>query len=92
MPARIGVGAVIFHTQSDGKEKVMAYASSKPSQAENNYAQIQKGALSIIYGVQKFREYLMERTFCLNTDHTLLLTIFHPAKGIPEMAVSRLQW
>ena len=33
----------------------------------------------------------MGRKFCLITDHKPLLTIFHPAKGIPEMAASRLQ-
>ena len=32
----------IFHTQSDGKRKVIAYASCRLSQAEKNYAQIQK--------------------------------------------------
>ena len=33
----------------------------------------------------------MGRKFCLITDHKPLLTIFHPAKWIPEMAASRLQ-
>ena len=87
----VGAGAVIFHIQCDGKEKVIAYATCKLSQAEENYAQIQKEALSIIFGVQKFCEYLMGRKICLITDHKPLLTIFHLAKGIPEMAASRLQ-
>ena len=33
----------------------------------------------------------MGRKFCLITDHKPLLSIFHPAKGIPEMVASRLQ-
>ena len=70
---------------------MVAYASRKLSPAEKKYAQIQREALSIVYGVQKFRQYLLGRKFCLLTDHKPLLTVFHPEKGIPEMISSRLQ-
>ena len=87
----VGIGAVIFHTFPGGIEKPVAYASRKSTVAEQNYAQIQKEVLGIVFGVQKFRQYLMGCKFQLITDHKPLVTIFHPNKGIPEMAASRLQ-
>ena len=87
----VGIGAVIFHTFIGGIEKPVAYASRKLTVAEQNYAQIQKEALGIVFGVQKFRQYLMGHKFQLIIDHKPLVTIFYPNKGIPEMAASRLQ-
>ena len=87
----VGIGAVIFHTFPGGTEKPVAYASRKLTAAEQKYAQIQKEALEIVFGVQKFRQYLLGRKFQLITDHKPLVTIFHPNKGIPEMAASHLQ-
>ena len=62
----VGVGAVIFHTLPNKTEKVVAYASHKLSPAEKKYAQIQRKALSIVYRVQNFCQYLLRQKnlFC----------------------------
>lgn len=86
-----GVGAVVSHIMPSGEERPIAFASRTLSKAESNYAQIEREALSIVFGVKKFHQYLFGRKFTLLTDHRPLTSIFGPHTGIPSLAASRMQ-
>lgn len=86
-----GIGAVLAHAFPDGSERPISCASRTLGNSEKNYSQLDKEALSIMYGVQKHHQYLFGRKFILKTDHKPLVYIFGPKGGIPQTAASRLQ-
>ena len=86
-----GVGAVISHVYPNGNEHPIAFASRTLTKSEQNYAQLEKEALALIFGVKYFHQYLYARSFTLVTDHRPLTTILSPHKAIPSLAAARLQ-
>lgn len=61
------------------------------SPSEKNYSQIEREALSLIFGVKKFHDFLYGRKFILVTDHKPLLAILGPKSGVPTIAAARMQ-
>ena len=89
--SQYGIGAVISQVGPNGDEQPVAYASRTLSTPEKNYSQIEKEALSLIFGLHKFHQYLYARNFTIVTDHKPLLAILGPKKNIPALAAARMQ-
>lgn len=94
--SQIGLGAVLvqFQDVSDLNPVIISFASKSLSDTEKRYSQIEKEALALVWGVERFRDYLMGIVFELETDHKPLTELFKPtSKPTPRLErwVLRLQ-
>ena len=77
-----GLGTVISHEMLDGMHRAVMYASRTLSKSERNYAQIEKEAMALVFGVKKFHDFLYAHPFTLVTDHKPLLTSTNCNSGL----------
>ena len=81
-----GLGAVLLQ---DGKP--VAFASKSLTSAQRAYAQIEKEALAILFGCEKFHHYVYGREFVVESDHKPLETIMaKPLHAVP-MRLQRMR-
>ena len=75
-----GLGAVILQNG-----KPVAYASRSLTNPQINYAQIEKELLSIVFGCERFRQYLYAKEVEVHTDHKpLITTLEKPLQDNPK--------
>ena len=74
------------HITETEEEKPIAYASRSLTKAELNYFQIEREALSILWGIKNFKLYLCLNKFILVTNYKPLTTLFNPDKPLPVLA------
>ena len=63
---------------------MVAYASRSLTESEQRYSQIEREALTILFGCTVFQVYLLGEHFKIMTDHKPLISIFNnPTEKAP---------
>lgn len=78
-----GVGAVLLQDKLP-----VAYASKALTESQKKWAQIEKETYAIVFGCERFRQYIIGQETVIETDHKPLLCILN--KSVNEMP-ARLQ-
>ena len=77
----LGLGAVLYQKDENGKNKVIAYASRTLNQAEKNYPAHKLEFLALKWAVtSRFHEYLYGGEFAVYTDNNPLTYVLSTAK------------
>ena len=71
----IGLGAMIEQEVEEEWHPV-AFSSRALNTSEQNYAQIERETLSVVFGCERFHEYVYGRQFIIQNDHKPLKSIF----------------
>mgnify|MGYP003476669129 FL=1 len=77
--------SAILHQSIDGQERVIEYASKSCNKHERRYSPTEGELLAIIFGLSKFRSYLLGQHFTIVTDHSALQYLNTP-KATPKLA------
>ena len=79
-----GIGAVMAQKHQEGTWKPLAFISRALSRTEEKYAQIEKEALATTWACERLADYLIGKTFHIETDHKPLVLLLG-TKNVDEM-------
>lgn len=85
-----GVGAVPFHTMGN-VHRPIGFRYRTLTKTGRNYWELEREALALMFGVTKFRDFLLGREFTLVTDHQPLVGLLRSNRQTPAMAAARIQ-
>lgn len=87
-----GLGAVLLQRPNKQSQwSPVQFSSRTLNNAERNYSQIEREGLSVIFALDKFREFLLGSPFTIFNDHKPLFTLFAKDKPVPISCSPRIQ-
>lgn len=75
-----GIGAALLQSHN-GAWKPVAYASRVLTETQQRYSQIEKEAMAIVFGCERFNHFVYGRKVIVETDHRPLIAISQKAIG-----------
>ena len=72
----VGLGAILVQPNKEGQDKVVAYGSCALNKAEQNYPQIEREGLAVVWGLEHFHDYVFGEPVTVYTDHEPLESIY----------------
>jgi len=79
------LGAILSQIQSEGTCRSVTFASRALTPTEEHYAQIEKESLAITWACERFSDYLIGKSFHVQTDHKPLVSLLSstPLDALP---------
>ena len=73
----VSLGAVLCQEDENGDNLVIAFVSRRLAKSELNYTITEKGTLSVVFGINKFKTYLLNSQVVVRTDHQAITFLRH---------------
>ena len=85
-----GLGATLWQDDDQGRSRPVHYASRGLTDAERNYAQIEKECLAIQFACTRFHQYIYGKLVTLKSDHKPLESIFKKPLATAPARIQRM--
>ncbi|CAB4036898.1 Retrovirus-related Pol poly from transposon, partial [Paramuricea clavata] len=85
-----GISAILAQKEHHSQQyKILSYASRALSPVETRYSQTDIEGLSLVWGIEHFRMFLIGSEFDVITDHKALESIFNNPRSRPPARIER---